>query len=246
MFRLLIERKNRKPQVFQLAKPTTLIGRGKDTDLLLPDISVSRHHAEIRRGAEDVHILVDLGSQNGTLVNKERIEEHTLVSGDQIQIGKFLLQFEQKPVRHVEEGRETNPVGSYNVEDERTGYLRKVSAVEGEEVHSTTQLSTEELDDLRRGVHVAENARIEVVNQPQDSWLIGKETLTFGKGGVPTSGMGLGGSVCIQWDGKSHSIVRTGGLFLSVKVNGKEIKKATSLINGDLVVVGKTAFRYRV
>ena len=246
MFRLLMERKNRKPQVYQLKKATTLIGRGKDTDLLLPDISVSRHHAEIRRTVDDIFTLVDLGSQNGTLVNKQAVKEHTLVSGDQIQVGKFLMMFEKQPIRHVEDGPAVNPVSAYNVDDERTGYLRKISAIEGEEVHSTTHLTAEQLDDLRRQVHIAENGRIEVVNQPQDSWLIGKETLNFGKGGVPASGMGIGGSARIEWNGKVHTIMKHSGVFLSVKLNGIEVKKPTPLTNGDLLVVGKTAFRYRV
>ncbi len=104
MFRLLIERKGRQPQVFQLRRQLTIIGRGKDTDLLLPDISVSRHHAKIEMEDEDTCVLHDTGSQNGTKINGTPIKKQKLKSGDQIQIGKFLIVFEQKQKRHVEEG----------------------------------------------------------------------------------------------------------------------------------------------
>jgi hypothetical protein len=246
MYRLLIERKGRKPQVFQLKDAVTTIGRGKDTDLLLPDISVSRHHAQIERVKDDKYVLVDAGSQNGTKVNGKRIEKHKLESSDQIQVGKFLIVFEFKAPRHVEEGRNRNPLGDYTTNEERTGYLRKVSAVDGDDACSTTHLSPEELEEVRRLIRLVENARIEVVNQPQDSWLVGKKGLHFGKGGVPADGMGIGGAAYIRWSGKSHFVEKLGGLFLAVAVNGKRIKKATMLSPGDLVVVGKTAFRYRV
>jgi len=58
----------------------------------LDDITVSRRHAEISNEDGSFRI-VDMGSLNGTYVNKLRVEEADLSSGDEIQIGKFRLIF---------------------------------------------------------------------------------------------------------------------------------------------------------
>jgi pSer/pThr/pTyr-binding forkhead associated (FHA) protein len=77
---------------FFLDTDATRVGRHPDSDIFLDDITVSRRHAEIRRrtGSFALH---DVGSLNGTYVNKERVEEAELRSGDEIQIGKFKLVF---------------------------------------------------------------------------------------------------------------------------------------------------------
>ena len=70
----------------------TAIGRHPDSDIFLDDITVSRRHAEIRREGVGFH-LQDVGSLNGTYVNRERVDKADLRSGDEIQIGKFKLVF---------------------------------------------------------------------------------------------------------------------------------------------------------
>ncbi|MEN6558800.1 MAG: ATP-binding protein, partial [Thermoguttaceae bacterium] len=51
---------------------------------------VSRHHAEIRR-VEHEYTISDLNSSNGTFVNGQRIRQHDLQSGDQLQLGSTLM-----------------------------------------------------------------------------------------------------------------------------------------------------------
>lgn len=63
-------------------------GREPDSDLFLDDVTVSRRHAELRRMA-DGWLLSDVGSLNGTYVNRQRIEEVALSPGDEVQIGKY-------------------------------------------------------------------------------------------------------------------------------------------------------------
>lgn len=75
---------------FVLDAPVTAIGRHPDADLLLDDVTVSRHHAEVRRTGGEL-VLVDMGSLNGTYVGSHRIEEHPLEMGDHVQIGRFKL-----------------------------------------------------------------------------------------------------------------------------------------------------------
>ena len=63
-------------------------GREPDSDLFLDDVTVSRRHAELRRMASG-WLLRDVGSLNGTYVNRQRIEELALNPGDEVQIGKY-------------------------------------------------------------------------------------------------------------------------------------------------------------
>lgn len=66
------------------------IGRTHTHSIRLHDTEVSRNHAElVRRG--DGYVVRDLGSSNGTFVNGKAIQEHELVSGDQVQVGRSLL-----------------------------------------------------------------------------------------------------------------------------------------------------------
>jgi pSer/pThr/pTyr-binding forkhead associated (FHA) protein len=67
-------------------------GRHPDSDIFLDDVTVSRKHANFRREGS-TFVVRDVGSLNGTYVNRERIDEATLHTGDEVQIGKFRLVF---------------------------------------------------------------------------------------------------------------------------------------------------------
>jgi FHA domain len=71
------------------------IGRRPDSDVFLDDVTVSRDHALLVRRGDDLY-LDDLGSLNGSYVNRHRIESHRLDDGDELQIGKYKLTFLQR------------------------------------------------------------------------------------------------------------------------------------------------------
>ena len=75
---------------FALEAAVTQAGRHPESDIFLDDITVSRRHAEFLT-RDDVTTVRDVGSLNGTYVNRERIDEVRLSSGDEVQIGKFKL-----------------------------------------------------------------------------------------------------------------------------------------------------------
>ena len=77
---------------YMLDAEVTRAGRHPDSDIFLDDITVSRRHAEVIRRADGFHV-VDVGSLNGTYVNRDRVEEAKLSNGDELQIGKFKLVF---------------------------------------------------------------------------------------------------------------------------------------------------------
>jgi pSer/pThr/pTyr-binding forkhead associated (FHA) protein len=68
------------------------IGRRPDSAVFLDDVTVSRDHALVVRRGEDLY-LDDLGSLNGTYVNRHRVDSHRLDDGDELQIGKYKLTF---------------------------------------------------------------------------------------------------------------------------------------------------------
>ena len=75
---------------YLLAEDVVKAGRHPESDIFLDDITVSRRHVEISP-ANGGYSVRDVGSLNGTYVNRERIDEVPLAPGDEVQIGKFKL-----------------------------------------------------------------------------------------------------------------------------------------------------------
>lgn len=74
---------------FLIDSDITNVGRHPESDIFLDDITVSRHHAKFVRSAGKLY-LEDLGSLNGTYVNRTLLDGRTVLrEGDEIQIGKY-------------------------------------------------------------------------------------------------------------------------------------------------------------
>jgi pSer/pThr/pTyr-binding forkhead associated (FHA) protein len=79
-------------EVFGVAGEQMTIGRSPDAEVFLDDVTVSRNHALLVRRRDGLYID-DLGSLNGTYVNRRRIESHKLQNGDELQVGKYKLTY---------------------------------------------------------------------------------------------------------------------------------------------------------
>ncbi len=77
---------------FLLDADTIGAGRHPESEIFLDDVTVSRRHAEFRRSG-DTFTVSDVGSLNGTYVNRDRIDSVDLTDGDEVQIGKYRLVF---------------------------------------------------------------------------------------------------------------------------------------------------------
>jgi hypothetical protein len=88
---------------FLLNSDLILVGRHPGSDIFLDDVTVSRRHAEFYRHGDSFSVR-DVGSLNGTYVNRERIEEAILSAGDEVQVGKFRLVFLLGPSAPAEYG----------------------------------------------------------------------------------------------------------------------------------------------
>ena len=80
---------------FPLHGERVSVGRRPESDVFLDDVTVSRDHALLVHRTDGWH-LDDLGSLNGTYVNRERIESRKLADGDELQVGKYKLTFLQR------------------------------------------------------------------------------------------------------------------------------------------------------
>ncbi len=79
-------------ETFAVAGERMAIGRTPEAEVFLDDVTVSRNHALLVRRRDGLYID-DLGSLNGTYVNRRRIESHRLADGDELQIGKYKLTY---------------------------------------------------------------------------------------------------------------------------------------------------------
>ncbi len=81
-------------ETFTLDTERTTIGRSPDCEIFLDDVTVSRKHAVLEKTTSELRIE-DLGSLNGTFLNRKRIDKGVLSDGDELQIGKYRLTFLQ-------------------------------------------------------------------------------------------------------------------------------------------------------
>ena len=79
-------------RMHDLTDEVVTVGRGQESSIFLDDVTVSRKHAEIVHGERGYRIR-DVGSLNGTYVNRVRVDAVDLRNGDEIQVGKYRFRF---------------------------------------------------------------------------------------------------------------------------------------------------------
>jgi pSer/pThr/pTyr-binding forkhead associated (FHA) protein len=116
---LVIERGLSGERAYHLESRLT-IGRAPESDIHLPDPSVSRRHASVY--VEDGKaVLEDLGSSNGTYLNEMRVDKALLSSGDTLRLGKVTVWFlQEKELSKQTQMRETQEVTQSVVSDAKT------------------------------------------------------------------------------------------------------------------------------
>lgn len=83
-------------RTYDVRRDRTTIGRSRDSDIFLEDLAVSRLHTTVNRDENGRYILRDENSANGTFVNSQRVTEHPLQEGDEIQVGQTVMTFQQR------------------------------------------------------------------------------------------------------------------------------------------------------
>ncbi|WP_278971544.1 FHA domain-containing protein [Mobiluncus mulieris] len=89
---LIVQRGPSSGARFLLDTDRITAGRHPRSDIFLDDVTVSRKHCEFLRG-DGGYLVRDIGSLNGTYVDRIRVESHLLAAGEEVQIGKFRLAY---------------------------------------------------------------------------------------------------------------------------------------------------------
>ena len=234
MSRLVIKGLQDGLRVFDILSDRVVMGRGDDVDLLLPNISVSRHHAKLIVTLGGV-VIEDLNSSNGTLVNGKRVADRlTLTSGDEISMGKFNLVF-------MGDGPEDRFYNGRYLE-----YMIKYEPSAPRFEDSTFAMSPEQLKKLQEDVHTMRNGKLVLAKNKSRYWHPEDKPLTFGGGGmVDIDALFSSGIVAeIVWDGTRHVITKKG--YLTKLTVNDQATAAKPLRAGDRVRIGATTFLYEV
>jgi signal transduction histidine kinase/pSer/pThr/pTyr-binding forkhead associated (FHA) protein len=115
---------------FELSDDAITIGRDANNHIQLHDTEVSRRHAELRR-QDDGFYLSDLGSSNGSYVNRDNVDQKKLTSGDQVQLGRSLMLFTAAADHSAEDLAEQIEFVPRNAATDGSRIVRTVTQEEG-------------------------------------------------------------------------------------------------------------------
>jgi pSer/pThr/pTyr-binding forkhead associated (FHA) protein len=91
--KLVLERGDGTTAEYIFDQPAVTLGAMDDNDIVVDDDTVSRYHCKISQD-DDAYIIQDLGSTNGTFVNRVRIREAFLKPGCMLTVGKTDVRFQ--------------------------------------------------------------------------------------------------------------------------------------------------------
>lgn len=193
------------------------VGRSRENDLVLDNLSVSRNHLQIRFH-QGHYVLFDMNSSNGTYLNGARITRRELLDGDQITVGKHVLIWhdisEQSTVLENAEGDGVRPPGGAvrrRGTDERPGAWLQVES---------GRLKGREFKIVRFETTIGKAAINDIVLT--DDWLLSKRQ-----------------AIILRKGNDEFEIQDLGGIR-KVKVNGQPVEGKHELKNGDMLELGGT------
>lgn len=214
-------------------KDVLSVGRARDNDIVLENLSVSRNHCRVRR-QDGKYILTDLNSANGTLVNSVRITKTELAEGDIVQVGKHLLIFT------LQDGLSASQVGGVAIDP-----ASAAPAISGSQ-SGLVPVSA----DLEYQAPPGEPSMLVVQKGKQSGqkFRIAKWETSVGR--APENDVRLH-----DWFvSKRHAmVIRTqqGGWLLrdlqswrGTQLNGQAVKTDQALKDGDEIVMGSTTLRF--
>jgi len=222
---LVVERTAQK--VYDIDQPIIRIGREVGLDVVIDNVAVSRHHAEIRL-MDQQWFVRDLDSGNGTLLNGRRFAGLTPIKrGDEISVGKFSLFFD-----HVPAGPSAQPYAS------RTGHA---------EPGRTLVMRPEELARIRATVVEKRRAHVRwQAGGEEGSFPLASNSIVIGRSercDLRVSCRGPKQHLVISRNGSQYEVRNTSWRY-RMRVNNEPTRHAT-LRDGDEVVIGGIRFTFK-
>lgn len=194
------------------------IGRSRENDVVLENLSVSRHHVQIRL-FEGNYVLFDMNSSNGTYLNGVRITRRELQDGDEITMGKYVLSWrDQSEAATMIVPRDKTPEAPPKPAPPQSGRSEAWLKVE------SGPLKEREFSVVRFETTLGKSPKCDIVLT--DDWLLAKQQ-----------------AIILRKGNDEFEVEDLGGIR-RVKVNGKAIERAAPLRTGDKLEVGVTRLTF--
>lgn len=203
-------------QTYVFDKDITSIGRSRDNDVVIENLSVSRNHARIRR-QNGKYILTDLNSANGTYVNGVRVSKTEIFDNDVISIGKHKMHFMNKTISDEEMIAEAFSA-------DRTVLVER-APMQGVLCVTDGKLKGQEFPLTKIETAIGKASSNDIVLG--DDWFLSKK------------------QAIVTRHGSDYEIQDLGG-FRKIKVNGASVTEPVKLKDGDKVEIGNTRMIFKL
>jgi pSer/pThr/pTyr-binding forkhead associated (FHA) protein len=223
-----------------LTQATATIGRLPDNSVQIDNLAVSGHHAKIY-WEEGHYVIEDLGSLNGTYVNEKRVGKATLLHGDQIKVGKHVLEF--KAEGSVALGASVPKTGPATPQLDATIVLdtkqaREMIAEKGAPVVAARSVT---------GAPVPGRERIGLLQvlegkTDQEKYVLTAKMTMIGKSSMATirlKGLFAPTTAALISKRENKYYIAPSEKKIKLKVNGEDCPNQKELHAGDVIEVGK-------
>jgi pSer/pThr/pTyr-binding forkhead associated (FHA) protein len=242
-----------------LTQAATTIGRLPDNSVQIDNLAVSGHHAKISWN-QDHYVVEDLGSLNGTFINNERVAKAKLKHGDQIKIGKHLVEFKHEGV--VPNYAVAAKTGPSTPQLEATMRLDTKQARETLVDKASVAAAGAGLSDSARPAWMADpfsaaaKDRIGLLNilegkTDQEKYVLTGKMTMIGKSSMASiklKGFFAPNTAALISKRDNKYFISTSESKARLKLNGEDVIGQRELANGDIIEVGKVkaAFSFKI
>lgn len=231
-----------------LAQGATTIGRLPDNTVQIDNLAVSGHHAKISFN-DGRYVIEDLGSLNGTYVNNKRVGQATLIHGDQVLIGKHVVEFKNEGAMAL--GASVPKAGPSAPKLDQTVVLdtRQAQSMIAEKGGPVPQARSVSGNAVPAKERVALLSVVQGKADQQKYILTGKLTL-IGKSEMATirlKGFFAPASAALISRRDNKYFVAPSERKIKLKINGEDSPNLKELHEGDVIEIGsfKAAFTFQ-
>ncbi|MFW5859264.1 MAG: FHA domain-containing protein [Planctomycetota bacterium] len=225
---------------YNLDKPELTVGRSRDCDIHVDNLGVSRHHCSLIQ-ADGGWKIVDKGSNNGTFVDGERVDERLLKDQDRVVLGKFSLVYDAHGQATEQATQGSSAAGAMGSEMTMFVDPEAIKQMQQKMAGGDGKAPTTEKTSAPRMVLAVRQGPREV-----NCALIKPET-TIGKGiesDLPVKGLLVKPMQAkVVQVGSGFRLISLGGMR-SVRVNGRKVNDHM-LQPGDVIVIAGTQITFR-
>lgn len=231
-------------KIYELDEPVIFIGRLPENHIPISNMGISRRHVKIEQNTDYTYLLSDLNSLNGTLINGEKIKKKTLVHGDKIAIGKYIIIYEE-----CGENEQSAQSGEALQKEEESDHIPGTAVPAGSMMKNTlAQPTVEEKEKPLKvgGSDSPQSGAVFIETTRHVVYKLDRNFLTIGfddEDDIYASGFMVAKSFATieKLDDGFHISVQK--LMSKIKVNGKAVKKHR-LEHRDRVEIGSNTFRF--